>query len=339
MTTLTSPHDLLAAIPFLIGYHPEDSLVVVSIKENAVGMAMRIDYPVDLPEGAYDLLASHLQRDLATGALLVAYVPSDRRDGEIVLADASAALTRIGISTDESLIIQGGRYRSVLCQDQSCCPAEGNLIPEIDGSRIAVEHVVAGRAMPFANLQALTDSIASLPVASEQRWIDQVKSFQLSPSAADLTKLQRDGATAVIDLAGEFASGRIGQDLELTARVIGRLSDIQVRDFALGSHDEENVDNYFQMWRHLMRIAPKGFIAPVASLCAALAYESGDGALAHRALDRALEDVNGYSLALLLRRVFTAGWPPASFAAMRRELHPKVCAGIFGLDLPPGHEF
>ena len=192
--------------------------------------------------------------------------------------------------------------------------------------------------MPFANLQALTDSIASLPVAAEQRWIDQVKSFQLSSSAADLSKLQRDGATAVIDLAGEFASGRIGQDLELTARVIGRLSDIQVRDFALGSHDEDNVDTYFQMWRHLMRIAPKGFIAPVASLCAALAYESGDGALAHRALDRALEDVNGYSLALLLRRVFTAGWPPASFAAMRRELHPKVCAGIFGLDLSPGHE-
>ena len=61
MTTLTSPHDLLAAIPFLIGYHPEDSLVVVSIKDNAVGMAMRIDYPTDLPEGAYDLLASHLQ--------------------------------------------------------------------------------------------------------------------------------------------------------------------------------------------------------------------------------------------------------------------------------------
>jgi hypothetical protein len=302
-------------------------------------MAMRIDYPVDIPEGAYDLLASHLQRDLATGALLVAYVPSDRSDGEVVLSDASAALTRIGISTDESLIIQGGRYRSVLCQDPSCCPAEGNLIPEIDGSRIAVEHVVAGRAMPFANLQALTDSIASLPVAAEQRWIDQVKSFQLSSSAADLSKIQRDGATAVIDLAGEFASGRIGQDLELTARVIGRLSDIQVRDFALGSHDEENVDTYFQMWRHLMRIAPKGFIAPVASLCAALAYESGDGALAHRALDRALEDVNGYSLALLLRRVFTAGWPPASFAAMRRELHPKVCAGIFGLDLSPGHEF
>ena len=338
MTTLTSPHDLLAAIPFLIGYHPEDSLVVVSIKDNAVGMAMRIDYPVDIPAGAYDLLASHLQRDRATGALLIAYVPTGRTDGQSVLSDADAALKRIGITTEESLLIQSGRFRSVLCQDQSCCPAEGNPIPEIAGSRIAVEHVVAGRAMPFANLQALTDSISSLPVASETQWSDLVKSFHVEATSAELTCAQRDGATAIIDLAGEFASGRIGQDLELTARVIGRLSDIQVRDFALGSHDEGCVDTYFQMWRHLMRIAPSGYVAPIASLCAALAYESGDGALAHRALDRALEDVNGYSLALLLRRVFTAGWPPASFAAMRRELHPKVCAGIFGLDLPPGHE-
>ena len=339
MTTLTSPHDLLAAIPFLIGYHPEDSLVVVSIKDNAVGMAMRIDYPVAIPAGAYDLLASHLQRDGATGALLIAYVPTGRTDGESVLSDADAALKRIGIATEESLLIQSGRFRSVLCQDQSCCPAEGNPIPEITGSRIAVEHVVAGRAMPFANLQALTDSISSLPVASEVQWSDLVKSFHVAATSPELAKAQRDGATAIIDLAGEFASGRIGQDLELTARVIGRLSDIQVRDFALGSHDEGSVDTYFQMWRHLMRIAPSGYVAPIASLCAALAYESGDGALAHRALDRALEDVNGYSLALLLRRVFTAGWPPASFAAMRRELHPKVCAGIFGLDLPPGHEF
>ena len=106
MTTLTSPHDLLAAIPFLIGYHPIDSLVLVSIKEDCVGMAMRIDYPVDIPEGAYDLSAAHLQRDGATGALLVAYTPADRNDGEMVLAEASAALTRINIATDESLIIQ-----------------------------------------------------------------------------------------------------------------------------------------------------------------------------------------------------------------------------------------
>ena len=193
--------------------------------------------------------------------------------------------------------------------------------------------------MPFANIEALTESISPLVVSEDEKWISRITKFAVSDKAKNLTKLQRDGATAVIDLAGEFALGRGSDDLELVARVIGRLSDIQVRDFALGSHTDEDLDTYFLMWRQLMRMAPVGYVAPIASLFAALAYESGDGALAHRGLDRALADSNGYSLALLLRRVFTAGWPPESFAAMRRELHPKVCVGIFGLDLPPGHEF
>ncbi|MEI7722318.1 MAG: DUF4192 domain-containing protein [Actinomycetota bacterium] len=339
MTTLTSPHDLIAAVPFLIGYHPVDSLVVVSVKDNCIGMAMRVDYPIDLPTAAHDLLASHLEREGSTGALLVAYVPSGRSDGEVVLGDLSAALQRIDLKVDESLLIQDGRYRSTICSDVQCCPVNGREVPAIDSSRIAMEHVVAGRAMPYANLEALTESISALVIAGDEKWISRVDKFKVPEKSDDLTKLQRDGATAVIDLAGEFALGRGGEDLELVARVIGRLSDIQVRDFALGTHTDEDIDNFFLMWRHLMRMAPAGYVAPIASLFAALAYESGDGALAHRALDRALADSNGYSLALLLRRVFTAGWPPESFAAMRRELHPKVCAGIFGLDLPPGHEF
>ena len=331
MTTLTSPHDLIAAIPFLIGYHPVDSLVVVSIKDNCIGMAMRVDYPSDLPGSAYDLLASHLQRDESTGALLVAYIPSGRSDGEVVLKNLADAMGRIAVNVDESLLIQNGRFRSTLCSDSQCCPADGREVPAIDSSRIAIEHVFAGRAMPFANIEALTESISPLVISEDEKWISRITKFAVSDKAKNLTKLQRDGATAVIDLAGEFALGRGTDDLELVARVIGRLSDIQVRDFALGSHTDEDLDTYFLMWRQLMRMSPVGFVAPIASLFAALAYESGDGALAHRGLDRALADSNGYSLALLLRRVFTAGWPPESFAAMRRELHPKVCTGIFGL--------
>ncbi|MSV78281.1 MAG: DUF4192 family protein, partial [Actinobacteria bacterium] len=41
MTTLTSPHDLLTAVPFLVGYQPEDSLVLIGLKDDLVGMAMR----------------------------------------------------------------------------------------------------------------------------------------------------------------------------------------------------------------------------------------------------------------------------------------------------------
>ena len=83
------------------------------------------------------------------------------------------------------------------------------------------------------------------------------------------------------------------------------------------------------MWRELLRIAPPGFISPIACIVAAMAYESGDGALAQKAVDRAIEDGESYPLAGLLRRVFNAGWPPQSFAQMRADLHPRVVATIF----------
>jgi len=106
-------------------------------------------------------------------------------------------------------------------------------------------------------------------------------------------------------------------------------SDIQVRDFAMGTHNTETFDTYWNMWLYLLRIAPNGFVAPVACLFATLAYERGDNELAYRALDRATVDDPKYALTILLRRVFGSGWPAAAFAAMRLELHPKVTAGIF----------
>ena len=329
MTTLTSPHDLLAAIPFLIGYHPENSLVLVALKDDTVGMAMRVDMPTDIAPESYDLLASHFVREASEAALLVAYVDA-QTDPEPVLINTSAALLRAGISIKESLIVSDGRYRSMLCHDSECCPPLGSPIPDIDSSRIAAEHVIAGHPMPFANVSGLVQSIAALPSAMEESWQREVQEFWVEGDSENLLDLQRDGATALIDLAGEYTQGRGAEDRELAARVIGRLSDIQVRDFALGSHNDETADAYWQMWRDLLLIAPRGFVAPTASIFAALAYERGEGALAHKALDRALADDERYSLALLLRRVFTAGWPPQSFSAMRAELHPKVVAGIFG---------
>ena len=330
MTTLTSPHDLLAAIPFLIGYHPQDSLVLVALKDEAVGMAMRVDMPVGVSAEGYDLLASHFLRDGADGAFIVAYVGEGAVDPENVLINTSAALVRAGIDIKESLIVSNNRFRSMICSDLTCCPPEGSAVPDLGSSRIAAEHVIAGHPMPFENVDGLVQSIAAVPSSFESVWADEVQAFWVSSDSEEIQELQRDGATAIIDLVGEYREGRGAEDRELAARVIGRLSDIQVRDFALGSHTDESADYYWVMWRDLLRIAPRGFVAPVACLFAAMAYERGEGALAHKGLDRALGDDDQYSLAHLLRRVFTAGWPPQSFSAMRAQLHPKVVAAIFG---------
>jgi hypothetical protein len=115
----------------------------------------------------------------------------------------------------------------------------------------------------------------------------------------------------------------------LLALVLVRLLDLQVRDFALGSVSENTSETYFSAWRWLLRVAPEGYVAPVATIFAAIAYERGDGAIAHRALDRAEIDNPEYAMTGLLRQVFSAGWSPQSFAAMRAELHPKICDALF----------
>lgn len=299
-------------------------------------MAMRVDYPnveaVDSTD-AFDALVYHLVREGAEGALVVAYVPNGRSDGEKILESISLALTRAEIPIRESLLITNGRWRSVLCGDEECCPVQGNELPEISSSRVAVEQVADGRPMPYGNREGMADSIAPLPLASDPDFIAAVEQSRIDPDSDQLQSAQRIGALAVLDLASRFIAGTLGRDIaddqKLSSQVLGSLCDIQVRDFALGSHDEISIEIYWTLWRYLVRIAPAGFVAPVASLLAALSYEKGEGALAQRCLDRALADDPSYSLAALLRRVFSAGWPPESFGAMRRDLHPKVCAGIF----------
>jgi hypothetical protein len=173
-------------------------------------------------------------------------------------------------------------------------------------------------------------NITALPLATDVEFMNCVQTFFVDTENDNLNLLQRDGATAVIDLAAQFSELGYKCDIELISQVIGRLSDVQVRDFALGSHSEQSFDTYWNMWLYLLRIAPAGFIAPVACLFATLAYERGENELAFRALDRAKIDAPTYALTILLRRVFGSDWPANAFAAMRVELHPKVTAGIFG---------
>ena len=163
----------------------------------------------------------------------------------------------------------------------------------------------------------------------DEDFAQSVRSFSVDIDSENLNALQQDGATAIVDLAGEYEAMGCSVNTLLKARVLGRLSDIQIRDFALGSHNEKSIVTYQKMWSELLSMAPSGFIAPVASLCAAIAYESADKESAAQYLRRAIADDARYSLATLLQRVFASGWPVNAFAAMRADLHPKVCAMIF----------
>ena len=141
--------------------------------------------------------------------------------------------------------------------------------------------------------------------------------------------LQRAGAMALNDLVDEFTRTGTCKNKALLALVFVRLADLQVRDYAMGFTTSENIETVSSMWRWLLEIAPSGQIAPVAALHSAISYEQGKSEIALASLALAIEDQKTYPLALLLRRVYAANWPPESFATMRKDLHPKVCAALF----------
>ena len=331
MSTVKTPADLVSAVPFLIGYHPVNSLVVISVKNDALEMAMRVDLPeANTPAKAFDTLASHLKRENADLALIVAY-SDDREANERVLNEMANACTRAGIEVKEAMEIRANRYRSVICKDEECCPVDGNEMPDFKSARITAEQVSEGKALPFENSEGLTASLSSNELATDKDFHDLVKSIinaeNIENKGEFNNEFQRKGAEALEQMKLLFSfDSEISN--ELKAQVIAGVQDIQVRDYALGIFNDSEMGKNFYL--SLFKSAPKELAHPLASLASAYAYESGEGALAQRLLDKAIEADPEYSLSKLLRRVFSSGWPPTGFAQLRAELHPRVIASIFG---------
>jgi Domain of unknown function (DUF4192) len=328
-TELTSPHDLLAAVPFMVGYHPKDSLVAMALRDHKVVMAMRVDLPdQQMMEATSRIIASHLLREEASEAIVVGYLSATESSLD-PLATLREVITAQGVAIKECIEVRGGHFRSMLCEDVECCPPEGTPVPPLSDSRVTVEQVAAGNPLPYLDLDEMKRSIAALPADKDlSKAIKKIAEIDYESDGVVI--LQREGADAINQLAAQFKKDGFSKDKALQALVLVRLLDLQVRDYAMGMATDESADLLWDMWRWLLRVAPRGYVAGVAVIFATASYERGDGALAQRALDRAFDDNPSYQMAKLLRRTFAAGWPPSAFTQMRADLHPKICAAIYG---------
>jgi hypothetical protein len=128
-----------------------------------------------------------------------------------------------------------------------------------------------------------------------------------------------------IELAGSFAW------LALV------LTDLWVRDDAWARMNLAHKDAHLRLWTDLTRRAQPGYVAAPASLLAFTAWQTGNGALANVALDRALADVPAYSMAQLLRDTIDAGVPPSM---ARLPMTPEEVAASYSddADEPRSHD-
>jgi hypothetical protein len=103
---------------------------------------------------------------------------------------------------------------------------------------------------------------------------------------------------------GRFASHDQAALLALT------LQELRVRDDAWSRMDPEHKEAHVRLWTDLTRLAPGRYVTAPASLLAFTAWQSGNGALANIALDRALEVNPRYTMAVLLQDAINSGEPP-----------------------------
>src|SRR3954469_19515764 len=71
---LTSPTDLLAVVPFILGFHPTNSLVVLCLRDRRLGLTQRLDLPnVEHANHAVTALLPSLLAERSESVILLGY--------------------------------------------------------------------------------------------------------------------------------------------------------------------------------------------------------------------------------------------------------------------------
>jgi hypothetical protein len=316
--TLHTPTDLLAAVPYLLGFHPSDSVVVIGLCGTRVVFTVRTDLPPPDDAGAVaDQLGGALVAQGVELALTIGYGEAARVTRAVLAL--REALAGHGIGVGEMIRATGGRYWSYLCESPDCCPPEGTAY-DVAATEVAAAATYAGRvALP--DRAALESSLA--PVAGPER--DAVE--RATERAAERLA-ERVGGAADPAAARTRAGIRALLAAVHRARAGGRLPDpdlamltllvacADVRDLAwariAGAGPE--LDAHLALWRDATRRARSDLVAGPATLLAYAAYRGGNGPLARVAVERALATDPSYTLAELLGEALDRGIPPAMLA-------------------------
>ncbi|MEW9553076.1 DUF4192 domain-containing protein [Nonomuraea sp. NPDC050783] len=311
--TLRSPADVLAAVPYLVGFHPTSSLVVVGLDRGRAAMVIRWGLP--LPPRTLDPLETLFGREGVTEMVAIGYGP-----GEAVtpaVDEARRVAARAGVRVGEALRAHEGRYWSYVCDLPGCCPAEGTPYDPV-GSRVAAEATARG-LVALPDREALRNTLAPVtgPVRLAMRRatseaVTEVKAGLAAAADPDAfaRRFVAEGLARVrAALAAHAEGGRLG-DAE-AARLGLDLAVVRVRDEAWTLMHESHAP----LWKDLTRRLEPRFAPPAASLLAMAAWRAGDNVLATIALERVLTIDPGYSMANLLMHAVQSMLSPAALGA------------------------
>jgi hypothetical protein len=318
-----SPGDLIQLIPYLVGFTPQESLVVVVIQDDESRLTARADIADMTPPGAAEDLMDRIWRRYPDAdAFLLAYT-EDRTAGWELLRRCSAWLPAGAVR--EALVVDGDTWQ----------------LP--DGSQGVV---VSGRIAAEAARHGLhrLESRADL----EARFASAPRSVELSRrvgEAEDMLPSAGESA-AIVARVGRLLRDNLPNDepslhdaltqspVNLTALGAIQLA-ILVRnppatDLALLSITPENARAHLQLWRSVVNQVPNFGAEYPLFVAGMAAWVAGDGAVASIALER-LEAATTTTVNLgqtdpqdMLRDLIDKVVPPSTWTEKRLGLLAKT---------------
>lgn len=296
-----SPEDVLAMVPVLLGFHPDDSLVMITLGARHAFHA-RVDVPAaraDVPEWVTTLVTP-VRREGVEAVVLVLYsreTPTARR----AVHDLVDALRDAGVTVKAALRVEGRRYFPLLQgrrRGQAGVPFDISTHPFLADAVLRGEVTLDSRAALAQTLTPDPRAVGAVRVA-------------LTEAVAARTGGDSEAAWVVDTVHAGLAGAAL--DSPRLARLLVGVAEAEVREEVWATLVRSTARAHVALWTRVLRAAPPGLAAAPALVLGFAAWLDGRGALSWCALDRAMaEDPDeplGSALAeLLMRAVPPHAW-------------------------------
>jgi Domain of unknown function (DUF4192) len=312
--TVRSSAETVAAAPYVIGFHPTDSIVVVGAADGVLTFAVRYDLPPPGQSGEAEM-ARLIARQEVRDVTVLGYGPPARVTAEVLALAAAIRRTRVEVA--DVIRVADGRWWSYLCTDPRCCPPEGRPIDTTVAAAAVYQGLVA-----LPDRQALVRRVAPAAAGEEMSAAaGRARARFAALRAEDRATLRgggsvrRAGRRAVREAEASHRCGRVPSDDEVAWLGV-LLTERGVLGYALDRAVRVADDGVVRLWTDVLRRVPAGCVSGPGCLLALAAWRSGDGALARVALDRALRENPRHPTAVLLDRLLCSGIAPGALRTL-----------------------
>ena len=304
-TTITarSPEDVLALVPVVLGFLPEESVAMLTF-----GATEPFHARVDLPDpdgggpiGGVEEVVQQLlgpARQHAVRSVFFVLYTADERLAATTTRALVRAFLLAGVDVVDALRADGSRWYPASGR-RAGVPPQG--VPyDLMAHPLLAQAVLEGRVL-LRSREELRATLGADDVAVAR----VVAALAEVPGAAPPP--DPIWAGAVVD--AHVAAGTVADDHEL-ARLLRGMLDPRVRDETWRSLGRDNARAHVDFWSDVVRRTPSLLVAAPAAVLALASWQAGHGALAWCALDRGEDAGASCSLATLVEGVLLEAVPP-----------------------------